>query len=80
MKLELLDVLNWAWAGALAAGAWLWRELRSLRSDHSAVVKDIAAYRTHLAEKYVTKDDLNVVLNRVYDALERIECKLDGRS
>lgn len=70
MTIDLADVAKWFGVLATGIGGWLWREIASLRADN-------AALRTHIAEKYVTKDDNDKALDRVYASLERIEKKLD---
>lgn len=57
---------------ASAASTWLWKELSSLRNE-------LIQHKIHVAENYVTKDDNNAALDRVYSSLARIEAKLDER-
>lgn len=71
MTLALSDIVQWLGGVAIAVAGWLWKELASLRGDHSN-------HRTHVAERYVTKDDMKETLNRVYESLARIEKKLDN--
>lgn len=72
MQIDIHDLLQWAGGVAIAFSAWLWRELGAIRSAH-------AKHQTHVAETYVTKTDLKDSLQRVYDALDRIEKKIDSR-
>ena len=59
---------------------WLWRELSGLRMALDDVKRSHSDHRTLVAEKYVTKADIEVSLDRVYAVLERIEKKLDQPS
>jgi hypothetical protein len=72
MNINLAELIPNAVAVLTGAVGWGFRELQSVR-------KEQAAHRTHVAETYVTKSDSNKSLDRVYDALERIEKKLDER-
>lgn len=70
MTITLAEVLPFVTAALGGGLGWLWRELATLRRDH-------ANHRTHVAERYVTKDDMTMSLDRVYATLDRIEKKLD---
>lgn len=72
MNITLSDLLPLAVAVLSGLAGWLWRKIEGLE-------KSLAAHRTHVAEKYVTKDDNDKSIDRVYSALERIEKKLDDR-
>lgn len=57
---------------------WLWREIAGLRRAITALEREHHAHRTHVAERYATKDDVVQSFDRVYAALDRIEKKIDA--
>lgn len=80
MTISIEHLLALAVSAMAGAFGWLWREIAGLRRAHGALEKDHHVHRTHVAEKYATKDDMMQSLDRVYAALERIEKKLDAHN
>lgn len=72
MQFDLADILGWLWVPVSGIAGWLWKEIHNLRSE-------LSSHRTHTAERYVTKEDMNNTFDRVYASLDRIEKKLDVR-
>lgn len=65
----------------------VWWNFRALKIQADATQKDFAEYKLHVAEHYVTQNDLSKTIeafNRSIDAifkkLERIEDKLDSKA
>lgn len=80
MTISLSEVLPYITAALGAGLGWLWKELVSIRKTAGEDRKAHADHRTHVAERYVTKDDMQMALSRVYSSLDRIEQKLDQRT
>lgn len=80
MNIEFSEVIRLLEVGALAFLGWLWREYGLIKSALASHRQEHQTLRTHIAEKYVSKDDFKDALDRVYDGLERIEKKIDKRN
>ncbi|MDE1139991.1 hypothetical protein [Paraburkholderia tropica] len=72
---------------ATAFGTVAWWAVRSVHARQNDFEKDLAAYKLHVAETYVTSNELGKAIdafNRSIDAvfakLERIEGKLDTKA
>lgn len=77
--IDYIEIVKWLGAIAIAVCGWLWRDLSTIRRDLSEQKAANAALRAHVAETYVSKNDLNQLMDRVYDSLTRIEKKLDEK-
>lgn len=73
--------------GATGSGTVIWWMFRSVAARVDATEKELAAYKLHVAETYVTSNELGKAIdafNRSIDALfaklERIEEKLDKKA
>lgn len=69
-----------------AFSAILWMNFRDLKFISEATTKELAAYKLHVAECYVTQNDLSKAidslgrsLDAVFKKLDRIEEKLDNK-
>lgn len=65
----------------------MWFLMRGVMSDVRTQAKELAAYKLHVAEKYVTQDGLTKALDgissqieAVFRKLDRIDEKLDGKA
>ncbi|WP_175969611.1 hypothetical protein [Burkholderia sp. BCC0322] len=70
-----------------AAGGVLWWLLRGAHAKADAIAKELADFRLHVAESYVTSNTLQKALDGLTDTfkavfakLDRIEDKLDGKA
>lgn len=80
MSIELSEIIKAAEVVALAFMGWMWREYSIVKASIEVHRQEHQALRTHIAEKYVSKDDFKDALDRVYDGLQRIEKKIDERN
>lgn len=53
--------------------------VRRIVADVKSLERDQAQFKTHVAEKYVEKDDLHRHLNDIKDMLKRLFEKVDKR-
>lgn len=60
--------------GLLSFIGWM---VKRIVSDVKSLEKDHAEFKTHVAERYVEKDDLHRHLNDIKDMIKRVFEKLD---
>lgn len=69
--------INMAIGTGFAAAGWfvrmLWEAVQELK-------RDLRNLEVKLPSEYVKKDDLAIVLDRIYQILDRIERKLDDKA
>jgi hypothetical protein len=68
--------INMGIGTAFAVAGWfanqLWSAVQELK-------RDLKALEVKLPSEYVKKDDLGIILDRIYQILDRIERKLDEK-
>jgi cobalamin biosynthesis Co2+ chelatase CbiK len=68
--------INMAIGTAFGIAGWfanqLWSAVQELK-------RDLKALEVKLPSEYVKKDDLGIILDRIYQILDRIERKLDDK-
>lgn len=74
--MEWQPVINLAVGAVLGLIAWLFKQLWDAVQR---LKNDLKELEVKLPEQYVRKDEFNSTLNRIYDILERIERKVDGK-
>lgn len=62
--------------GLISFVGWI---VRRIVADVKSLERDHANFKTHVAEKYVEKDDLHRHLNDIKDMLKRLFEKVDKR-
>jgi septal ring factor EnvC (AmiA/AmiB activator) len=84
--METNNVLGLVGLFGTGAGTVVWWMFRSLAARVDSTERELAAYKLHVAETYVTSNELGKAIdafNRSIDAifakLERIENKLDTK-
>ena len=82
--MDLQSILNIVGGAAIATGGWfareIWGAVKELR-------RDLHELEIDLPKSYVSKDDLDkrmdhieAMFQRIYDKIERVEVKLDGKA
>lgn len=82
--MDMQSIFNLIGGAAVAAGGWfareIWGAVKELR-------KDLHELEIDLPKSYVSKDDLDkrmdhieAMFQRIYDKIERVEVKLDGKA
>lgn len=69
-------------AGALA-GWWLkvmWDSLRDLREQDQTLAEKVSRIEVLVAGEYVKREDLDRVVDRIFDKLDHISMKLDQKA
>lgn len=86
-SMETTNVLGLVGLFGTGAGTVVWWMFRSLAGRVDANEKELAAFKLHCAEVYVTSNELgkaidafNRSIDAVFKKLDRIEEKLDGKA
>ena len=69
--------INIALGSAFAVAGWFARQVWGAVQDLKRDLKDL---EVKLPVEYVRKDDLSEMMGRIYQILDRIERKLDGKA
>ena len=75
--MEWQPIINIAAITMIGLFAWLFKQLWDAVQRLKVDLKQL---EVKLPEQYVRKDEFNAILNRIYDILERIEKKVDGKA
>ena len=87
MQQELMQFISWAVQALVTAFAVvLWFNLRDIKSKAELNTADLAGYKLHVAETYITENELSKAIqalsksvDAIFTALHRIEDKLDNK-
>lgn len=82
--MDMQSLINIVGGAAVAAGGWfareIWGAVKELR-------KDLHELEVDLPKSYVSRNDLDkrmehieAMFQRIYDKIERVEVKLDGKA
>lgn len=76
-------VFNIALSLAGALGAWVLKSvtdtLKEMRQSEHSLRNKVQAIEVQLAGKYISKEDMDRMLNAIFVKLEKIESKLDNK-
>jgi len=82
--MEPQAIMNLVGGGAIAAGGWFAREIWGAVKE---LQRDLHEIEVDLPKSYVSKLDLDkrmehieAMFQRIYDKIERVEIKLDGKA
>lgn len=64
----------------LPFGTILWFIIRRAIEDISLLERNLAEYKTHVAEHYVTDNDFKSMSSALFQKLDRIEEKIDRKA
>jgi hypothetical protein len=81
--MDFQDLYNTAMGFVLALGGWvmrvIWDNLKDLRTQDTALAEKVSRIEVLVAGEYVRKDELERVVQRLFDKLEHIEMKIDRK-
>ena len=81
--MDFQDLYNTAMGFVLALGGWvmrvIWDNLKDLRTQDNALAEKVSRIEVLVAGEYVRKDELERVVQRLFDKLEHIEMKIDRK-
>ena len=81
--MDFQDLYNTALGLVAALGGWfmrvIWDSLKELRTQDSALAEKVSRIEVLVAGEYVKKDELERVVQRLFDKLEHIEMKIDRK-
>jgi hypothetical protein len=81
--MDFQDLYNTAMGFVLALGGWvmrvIWDNLKDLRTQDLALAEKVSRIEVLVAGEYVRKDELERVVQRLFDKLEHIEMKIDRK-
>ena len=84
IKMDFQDLYNTAMGFVLALGGWvmrvIWDNLKDLRTQDTALAEKVSRIEVLVAGEYVRKDELERVVQRLFDKLEHIEMKIDRKA
>lgn len=82
--MDMQSILNFVGGAAIAAGGWFAREIWGAVKE---LQRDLHDIEVDLPKSYVSKLDLDkrmehieAMFQRIYDKIERVEIKLDGKA
>jgi hypothetical protein len=82
--MDFQDLYNTAMGFVLALGGWvmrvIWDNLKDLRTQDLALAEKVSRIEVLVAGEYVRKDELERVVQRLFDKLEHIEMKIDRKA
>jgi hypothetical protein len=82
--MDFQDLYNTAMGFVLALGGWvmrvIWDNLKDLRTQDNALAEKVSRIEVLVAGEYVRKDELERVVQRLFDKLEHIEMKIDRKA
>jgi hypothetical protein len=82
--MDFQDLYNTAMGFVLALGGWvmrvIWDNLKDLRTQDTALAEKVSRIEVLVAGEYVRKDELERVVQRLFDKLEHIEMKIDRKA
>jgi len=81
--MDFQDLYNTAMGFVLALGGWvmrvIWDNLKDLRTQDNVLAEKVSRIEVLVAGEYVKKDELERVVQRLFDKLEHIEMKIDRK-
>ena len=82
--MDFQDLYNTAMGFVLALCGWvmrvIWDNLKDLRTQDTALAEKVSRIEVLVAGEYVRKDELERVVQRLFDKLEHIEMKIDRKA
>jgi hypothetical protein len=78
------QLFNIAVALVGALGGWwmntMWQSLKDLQQADKDLADKVAAIEVLVAGEYVKRDSFDRAMDRIFEKLERIDAKLDGKA
>lgn len=78
------SLINWLLAGFGALIGFLlraiWQAVKDLQSSDKEIIDRVSKIETLVVGQYITRDELNITMKTIRDALNRIEDKLDKKA
>lgn len=77
-------IINWIFAGFGALCGWVlkmtWTAMRDLQETDSSLAEKVQHIEVLVAGNYVTRDHMDRNISALFQKLDRIEQKLDGKA
>lgn len=78
------ELFNIAVGVAGALGGWwlkvMWESLKDLRDQDSKLAEKVSRIEVLVAGTYVSRDEFDRAINRLFDKLDHIELKIDAKA
>lgn len=82
--MEFQTLFNTAVSGVLLLAGWilrvLWDSLKQLQRDDRELADKVNKIEVLVAGQYVKRNEFDKVMERLFDKLDQIELKIDGKA
>jgi hypothetical protein len=77
------DLVNWIFGGFGALISFvlntIWNELKTLKDEDKSLAKAVSELQVLVAGNYVTRDELQSMVDALFKKLDKIDDKLDSK-
>lgn len=84
LRMDLQSAFNLAIGVAGTLGGWwlkvVWDAVRDLQDTDKALAEKVASIEVLVAGRYITREEFNTVVNRLFEKLDHIQTSVAGKA